>query len=127
MNLLLDPTTGHLRGVIDWADAAIWPFGIALWGLESVLGYSGPDGWTWLDDESRSCRRVFSMSLQTALHLPAVDLVAIEKARKLGLLLRYGFVWQEGRHVLTDDTTMLELFLGSESIQGLLDWMILTS
>lgn len=67
------------------------------------------------------------MTLQTALHLPAVDLVTIEKARKLGLLLRYGFVWQEGRHVLTDDTIMLELFLGSESIQGLVDWMILTS
>jgi hypothetical protein len=115
MNLLLDRTTGHLRGVIDWADAAVWPFGIALWGLESVLGYGGPDGWIWLDDESRSCRTVFSRSLQTALHLPAGDFLTIEKARKLGLLLRYGFVWQEGRHVLTDNTAMLELFLGSES------------
>jgi hypothetical protein len=67
------------------------------------------------------------MSLQTALHLPACDFVTIEKARKLGLFLRYGFVWQEGGHVLTDDTTMLELFLGSESIQGFFDWMILTS
>jgi hypothetical protein len=101
--------------MVDWADAGIWPFGIALWGLESVLGYSGPDGWTWLDDESCSCRQAFSMNLRTALNLPAGDFVTIEKARKLGLLLRYGFVWRDGRSVPTDDTTMLELFLDSES------------
>lgn len=126
MNLLLDPTTGNLRGVIDWADAAIWPFGIALWGLESVLGYGGPDGWTWLDDEPRSYRRMFSRTLQTALNLPTSDFVIIEKARKLGLLLRYGFIWRDGRPVLTEDTTTLELFLRSEFGEDLLDWMILT-
>jgi hypothetical protein len=121
MNLLLDPTTGNLRGVVDWADAAIWPFGIALWGLESVLGYGGPDGWTWLDDEPRSHRRMFARTLQRALHLPAGDLVTIERARKLGLLLRYGFMWRDGRPVLTDDTTTLELFLRSEFRERLLD------
>ncbi|KAG9694712.1 hypothetical protein KCU95_g5542, partial [Aureobasidium melanogenum] len=89
MNLLLDAATGNLRGVVDWADAAVRPFGIALWGLESVLGYSGPNGWTWLDDESCS----------------------FEKARKLGLLLRYGFIWQDNRFVLAKDTTMLEILL----------------
>jgi hypothetical protein len=114
MNLLLDPDTGNLRGVVDWADAAIWPFGIALWGLESILGYDSLDGWTWLDDKFCSCRKVFSMSLQTALHLPSSDFVTTEKARKLGLLLRYGFIWEDGHPVLTGDTTMLELFLGSE-------------
>ncbi|KAH0333138.1 hypothetical protein KCU81_g9958, partial [Aureobasidium melanogenum] len=61
MNLLLDAGTGNLRGVVDWADAAVRPFGIALWGLESVL---------------------------------------VEKARKLGLLLRYGFIWQDNRYLV---------------------------
>lgn len=92
MNLLLDPVTRNLRGVVDWADAAIWPFGGPLWGLKSVLGYGGPEGWKWLDDEPRSCRRNFYMILETALHRPVSDLDTIEKVRKLGLLLRYGFV-----------------------------------
>jgi hypothetical protein len=60
MNLLLDTATGSLQGVVDWTDAAIWPFGIALWGLERLLGYGGPNGWTWLDDEPSSHREVFS-------------------------------------------------------------------
>jgi hypothetical protein len=54
------------------------------------------------------------MSLQTALHLPSSDFVTTEKARKFGLLLRYGFIWEGGHPVLTGDTTMLELPLGSE-------------
>ena len=45
MNILVDPDSGHLTGVVDLADASIKPFGIALWGLESILGCSGPQGW----------------------------------------------------------------------------------
>jgi hypothetical protein len=44
MNILVDPDTGHLTGVVDRADAAIEPFGMAIWGLEDVLGWSGPGG-----------------------------------------------------------------------------------
>ena len=36
-NILVDSDSGHLTGVVDWADARIEPFGIALWGLESML------------------------------------------------------------------------------------------
>lgn len=32
MNILVDPETGHIHGVIDWVDAKIQPFGLALWG-----------------------------------------------------------------------------------------------
>lgn len=113
MNLLLDAGTGNLRGVVDWADAAVRPFGIALWGLESVLGYCDPDGWTWLDDESCSYRKLFSTTLLNAIHLPAERLVTVEKARRLGLLLRYGFIWQDNRFVLAKDTTLLETLLES--------------
>ncbi len=30
MNFLVNPETGHLTGVIDWAEAEILPFGYAL-------------------------------------------------------------------------------------------------
>jgi hypothetical protein len=112
MNLLLDATTGHLQGVIDWADAAIWPFGTSLWGVESILGYEEPDGWTWLDDGAQPLRALFSATLQKELgSLSADKLGLIEKARNLGLLLRYGFVWRDGYIVPTEDTTLVETFL----------------
>ncbi len=37
MNILVDPDSGHLTGVVHWADASIEPFGIALWGLGAYL------------------------------------------------------------------------------------------
>lgn len=111
MNLLVDATTGHLQGVIDWADAAVWPFGVALWGVESILGYACPDGWIWLDDEAQSARILFSTTLQKSLDLPAGQIVLVEKARILGLLLRYGFVWRDGVSVPAEDNTTLEAFL----------------
>ena len=41
--------------------------------------------------------------------------MAIEEVRTLGILLRYGFSWEDGAQKLTQDTTLLELFLQSES------------
>ena len=46
MNILVDPDSCHVTGIVDWADASIEPFGVALWGLESVLGCGGPHGWS---------------------------------------------------------------------------------
>ncbi|KAF2764577.1 hypothetical protein EJ03DRAFT_281803, partial [Teratosphaeria nubilosa] len=85
MKLLLDATTGHLQGVIDWADAAIWPFGTALWGVESILGYEGPDGWTRLDDGAQTLRALFSATFQKEVGgLSADRLSLIERPETLG-------------------------------------------
>ncbi|GIZ48181.1 hypothetical protein CKM354_001125400 [Cercospora kikuchii] len=112
MNLLMEAATGHLKGIVDWADAAIWPFGVALWGVESILGYDSPDGWTWLDDEAQTCRASFSATFQQeADGISADQLILIEKTRNLGLLLRYGFVWRDGKAVPTEDITTLEGYL----------------
>ncbi|KAF2789018.1 hypothetical protein K505DRAFT_393437, partial [Melanomma pulvis-pyrius CBS 109.77] len=37
-NFHVDEATGHITGVVDWADAMIAPFGISLGGLETILG-----------------------------------------------------------------------------------------
>lgn len=115
MNLLFNTATGNLVGVVDWADATLWPFGKGFWGVESVLGSWGPQGYTWHDDDSLTYRKLFSTSLQERLGLSADQLSTIEKARKLGLLLRYGFQWQDGGFVLEDDTSVLEMFLDRKS------------
>ena len=45
MNILVDPDTGHITGIIDWVKAKVCPFGIPLWGLENILGNMNARGW----------------------------------------------------------------------------------
>jgi hypothetical protein len=47
MNIHVDPRTGHITGVIDWAEAKTCPFGNLLWGLENVLGSMNHLGWRY--------------------------------------------------------------------------------
>ena len=117
MNILVDPDSCHLTGIVDWADASIEPFGIALWGLESVLGCSGPHGWSYYGNNVSNSRRLFGRVLFSEIGGAASDEthMAIEEVRTLGILLRYGFSWESGAQKPTQDTTLLEVFLQSES------------
>jgi len=117
MNILVDPDSCHLTGIVDWADASIEPFGIALWGLESVLGCSGPHGWSYHGNDVSNSRRLFGRILSSEIGGAVSDetLMAIEEVRTLGLLIRYGFNWEDGAQKPTQDTTLLEVFLQSES------------
>jgi hypothetical protein len=116
MNILVDPDSGHLTGVVDWADASIEPFGIALWGLESILGCSGPHGWAYHGNDVSHSRRLFRMVLLTEIGgvISEETRRAIEEIRTLGLLLRYGFSREDGAEKPTRDTTLLDIFLQSE-------------
>lgn len=115
-NILVDSDSGHLTGVVDWADASIEPFGIALWGLESILGCSGPQGWAYHGNDVSHSRRLFRMVFLAEIRGALSDETrrAIEELRTLGLLLRYGFSWDEGAEKPTRDTSLLDIFLQSE-------------
>ena len=45
MNLLINPETGNITGIADWAESRILPFGFALYGLENILGQMDSEGW----------------------------------------------------------------------------------
>lgn len=45
MNLLVNPETGNITGIVDWAESRILPFGFALYGLEHFLGRMDSEGW----------------------------------------------------------------------------------
>lgn len=113
MNILVDSDTGHITGVVDWADAIVRPFGVALWGLESMLGRSGPGGWLWLSDELPRHRQLFYRTFWEEVGgLSDEQCQSIERARILGILFRYGFTWENGAMVPTNDTKLLGTFLG---------------
>lgn len=119
MNILVDPDSGRLTGIVDWADASIEPFGIALWGFESVLGCSGPKGWSYFERDSSHSRSLFRRVFLAEIGEPLSAQIcrAIDELRTLGVLLRYGFSWETGMEMPVDDTSLLDVFLGSESIQ----------
>lgn len=93
MNFLVDPSAGHLTGVIDWAEAQISPFGISLWGLENVLGYMNSQGWHYHTDH-RSLRDLFWQIFEENVGgLSDEDRQSIRVARMADLFFRYGFSW----------------------------------
>ncbi|GAB0139111.1 hypothetical protein EsDP_00007326 [Epichloe bromicola] len=96
LNVLVDPLTGRLTGVIDWAEAKICPFGISLWGLENILGTMNSQGWRY---HLHHCalRAQFWRTFEEAVGGVSEDeRQAIQIARMAGLFLRYGFIWKDG-------------------------------
>jgi hypothetical protein len=60
-NLLVNPKTGNIAGIFDWAESRILPFGFALYGLENLLGWMDSEGWHYYD----RCRELESLFWQT--------------------------------------------------------------
>lgn len=89
MNILVDPSSGKITGVVDWPGASILPFGFTLYALENALGSMGPGGWKWFDNADE-LRRAFWRSFreQTGLSDPQTTLIKL--AEKAGILIRYG-------------------------------------
>lgn len=111
MNFLVDERSGHLTGVIDWAEAEILPFGFNLWGVENLLGYMDGNGWNYFDGYE-DLRAVFwtvfygavvvvdeeeeeedGVLASEVLRKQKQD--TIDVARRMGILFRYGFFWDE--------------------------------
>ncbi|KAJ5300077.1 hypothetical protein N7508_007320 [Penicillium antarcticum] len=45
----VNPKTGNITGIIDWAESRILPFGFALYGLENLLGRTDSEVWHYYD------------------------------------------------------------------------------
>lgn len=131
LNILVDPATGHLGGVTDWAEAGVAPFGTALYGLERILGYSNATGWHYHAGHE-ALRALFWNTFETRIQgtaapmmgLSADDNKAIETGRMLGFFLRYGFTWTPGGrgrgHVVVDEDSSsfhdLDVFCAAKDV-----------
>lgn len=111
MNILVDPSTGHITGVIDWAEAKICPFGISLWGLENVLGSMNQQGWHF-HPHHLELRNLFWQTFEATVGRVSDDnKQTIEIARMAGLFLRYGFAWADGGQEPVDEGTISFMYL----------------
>lgn len=105
-NIMVDDS-GSLSGLVDWAEAECLPFGICLYGLEYLLGYTSGKRRDSLIDTAPfryySCsddlRRLFWRRLQSNIPVLGVGeefLKAVLMAKRVGTLLWYGFAWDDG-------------------------------
>ncbi|QIW96280.1 hypothetical protein AMS68_001798 [Peltaster fructicola] len=98
-NLVVDETTGELTGVIDWAEAEYLPFGLALYGLDHLLGVMSTSGQFVYYTQSELLRQLFWTRLirEVAALADARVLRAVMLARTVGVLLWHGYAWDDGK------------------------------
>jgi hypothetical protein len=131
-NMMVDAETGHLTGLIDWTEAEWLPFGMALYGVEEVLGEDRPcseGGFRYYDDHEE-LRRLFWDEFLSFIGRDGITsdyrlglLREAEAARKLGILLWRGIAFDDGKmdrvvEVGRDDSEIqkLRLFLEVPSV-----------
>ncbi|KAF4498622.1 Mus38 [Fusarium agapanthi] len=95
MNILISPETGHITGIVDWAEARILPFGASLWGFENTLGFMDSKGWHYYDNRDELEDLFWRTFWTEAPDASKADLELIQTARMAGLFCRYGLVVEE--------------------------------
>ncbi|KAL5355194.1 hypothetical protein BJX96DRAFT_170438 [Aspergillus floccosus] len=116
LNILVDPEAGGIKGIIDWAEAKISPFGMSLWGVLNMLGKMNSQGWHYHDNSPQLERLFWKVFYENAGEVSTGDRRAITVAERIGLLLRYGSTWEDGvreRPVIERDSSFryLDAFL----------------
>ena len=93
-NIHVNPHTGCLEGLCDWADTIIGPFGRSLGGLETMLGVQHwKEGWVYHSNQ-QELRDLFWTSFYKAMgDVSEEQKELIEVARLIGLFLDNGFKW----------------------------------
>ncbi|KAI0430372.1 hypothetical protein F5Y09DRAFT_231704 [Xylaria sp. FL1042] len=99
-NIMVNPYSGKLTGLLDWAEAEWLPFGVGMYGLEELLGEDNQDGQFVHYREATQLRDLFWSQLILLVPELAHDarLVAlVKKAQILGVLLWHGIAFDDGK------------------------------
>lgn len=82
--------------MIDWAKAKTLPIGMSLRGFFNMLGFMDSEGWHYYDHSSRLESLFWDTFHRNVGPISDEDKCAIQTATRVRLLLRYGFVWEDG-------------------------------
>lgn len=124
-NIIIEPSSSHIIGLVDWAEAEHLPFGLCLYGLEEFLGQLTSAGFEYYADASE-LRTVFWDTLLKEIPELSQGKVfqAVTMARDLGVLLWYGIAFDDGainRVVVegrdNDEIHRLDAFLNLQSFK----------
>ncbi|KAJ5114024.1 hypothetical protein N7456_002558 [Penicillium angulare] len=107
MNIHVDSRTGNIDGIVDWRYAYIGPFGLSLWGLETLIGALGSDGWHF-HAHHLELRELFWDTLYAAANISTpFEKKAVNTGRVVGIFLAYGLI--KGVPVKAGDLSLLIL------------------
>lgn len=112
-NIHVNPSTGRITGICDWAGAEVSPFGMSVGGVETLLGIQHwTRGWCYHANH-QVLRDLFWETFWNAIG-PAVEeqKERVEVARLVGILLDNGFQ-------LDDDGNMVPVVEGHHSCRYL--------
>ena len=92
-NILVDPDTCHLLGVIDWAEANIEPCGVNLSAVEKLMSkFHLRNGATRYPDYDMLYDTFWqTLKAETSPYLSDANISTIRSAMLLGFLLEHGF------------------------------------
>ncbi|KAF2119895.1 hypothetical protein BDV96DRAFT_610064 [Lophiotrema nucula] len=99
-NILIDEETWQIKGLVDWAEAEVLPFGTCLYGLEHLLGYFDASDvakprFVYYGGAPR-LREMFWTRLEEEVPESRGLKEKIMLARDVGVLLWFGYAWDEG-------------------------------
>ncbi|KAF5873832.1 uncharacterized protein Bfra_005299 [Botrytis fragariae] len=123
-NIMINPLTRHLTGLVDWVEAEPLPFGTCFYGLEEILGEITPIGFHYHADAT-FLRKVFWAEIVNLIpDLKQDELMrTVRLARDLGVLLWHGIAWDDGainrvvmeeRDEDADEIRILDAFLDTD-------------
>ncbi|KAJ4291742.1 hypothetical protein N0V90_009637 [Kalmusia sp. IMI 367209] len=100
-NVLVDRESWEVTGLVDWAEAEWLPFGTCIYGLEHLLGCleireNSKPWWNYRSGSDR-LREVFWDVLECEKPELVGNLEEVRVMRDVGVLLWYGYAWDEGR------------------------------
>ncbi|KAI0413741.1 hypothetical protein F5X98DRAFT_378514 [Xylaria grammica] len=99
-NIMVNPYSGKLTGLLDWAEAEWLPFGVGMYGLEELLGEDNLSGRFVYYPEAMQLRNIFWEQLM--LLVPELDrasktVALVKRAQQLGVLLWHGIAFDDGK------------------------------
>ncbi|KAI0540874.1 hypothetical protein GGR58DRAFT_459337 [Xylaria digitata] len=96
-NIMVNPHSGTLTGLLDWAEAEWLPFGIGMYGLEELLGEDNQSSRFVYYPEATHLRNLFWKHLMVLLpELDSETITLVKKAQRLGVLLWHGIAFDDG-------------------------------
>lgn len=103
----MDEATGHITGVVDWADAIFAPFGVSLGGLETILSVQTSNCWYFHPHHVELRAHFWDTFYREIGQISAQDRRSIEVARLFGLFRTYGYEEGDARIVYLEALCML--------------------
>jgi hypothetical protein len=113
-NVHVDPNTGHITGLVGWLDAAVRPFGLSLWGLDSILGVQTTSEWHWHHHHAELRQQFWTTFTAAVGPLTDNQIMTIKLGRMVGIFLAFPADFGPVKDLDDPSVVFLEGLLGVE-------------